>query len=86
MHPSDYRLQAELLEIKAAKLFDEETRIERYGSKSNLYVALQEYKQLFTVAHLRKRTMIACLLQVIQQFTGISKSSPSLGGLSQGRR
>ena len=72
---SDYRLKLEFLEIKAARMFDEQTKVEKYGEAiSRLYVALHEYKELFTVRHLRKRTMIACLLQVIQQFTGISTS------------
>ncbi|KIW59150.1 hypothetical protein PV05_03623 [Exophiala xenobiotica] len=70
---SDYRLKLEFLEIKAARMFDEQTKVEKYGEAiSRLYVALHEYKELFTVRHLRKRTMIACLLQVIQQFTGIN--------------
>ncbi|KAK4938324.1 hypothetical protein LTR10_021208 [Elasticomyces elasticus] len=70
---TDYRLKLEFLEIKAARMFDEQTRLEKYGATaSNLAVSLNEYKELFTVRHLRKRTMIACLLQVIQQFTGIN--------------
>lgn len=70
---TDYRLTLEFLEIKAARMFDEQMKVDKYGeSASKFYVALQEYKELFTVSHLRKRTIIACLLQVIQQFTGIS--------------
>jgi hypothetical protein len=71
---SDYRVTIEFLEIKAARLFDQQTKIDKYGEgQSEFYVALQQYKELFTVSHLRKRTMVACLLQVLQQFTGISK-------------
>ncbi|KAJ5085860.1 hypothetical protein N7532_010631 [Penicillium argentinense] len=70
---SDHRLQTEFLEIKAARMFDQQTKADKYGSDaSKYYVAMQEYKELFTVRHLRKRTMVACLLQVIQQFTGIN--------------
>ncbi|KAK9319848.1 general substrate transporter [Lipomyces orientalis] len=70
---TDYRLALELLEIRAARMFDQQTKVDKYGeSASKFYVALEEYKELFTVSHLRKRTMIACLLQVIQQFTGIN--------------
>ncbi|KAJ5691025.1 hypothetical protein N7488_011760 [Penicillium malachiteum] len=61
---TDYRLRSEFLEIKAARMFGE--------NSSRVYVALQEYKELFTVSHLGKRTMVACLLQFIQQFTGIN--------------
>ncbi|KAJ5713790.1 uncharacterized protein N7483_010971 [Penicillium malachiteum] len=70
---TDYRLRSEFLEIKAARMFDKQTKIEKYGENaSRVYVAVQEYKELFTVSHLRKRTMVACLLQFIQQFTGIN--------------
>jgi MFS family permease len=59
-------------------MFDEQRKIGKYGeSASKFYTAFQEYKELFTVSHLRKRTMVACLLQVLQQFTGISKFSCS---------
>ena len=71
---TNYRLMAEFLEIKAARLFDQQTKIDKYGEGlSDFYIALQQYKELFTASHLRKRTMVACLLQVLQQFTGISK-------------
>lgn len=74
---TDHRLRTEFLEIKAARMFDQQTKIEKYGQNASRFrVALQEYKELFIVSHLRKRTMVACLLQVIQQFTGISKLLP----------
>jgi hypothetical protein len=72
---TDHRITLELLEIKAAKMLDEQITFEKYGEgASRFHVSLNEYKELFTVRHLRKRTMIACLLQFIQQFTGISKT------------
>lgn len=56
-------------------MFDQQTKNDKYDKDvSRFHIALNEYKELFTVGHLRKRTMVACLLQVIQQFTGISKS------------
>lgn len=55
-------------------MFDQQTKDEKFGKDSSRFlVALQEYKELFVAPHLRRRTMVACLLQVIQQFTGISK-------------
>lgn len=71
---ADHRLQAEFLEIKAARMFDQQTKTEKYRENvSRFQVALREYKQLFVVSHLRRRTMVACLLQILQQFTGISE-------------
>ncbi|OGM48160.1 hypothetical protein ABOM_002883 [Aspergillus bombycis] len=70
---TDYRLTLEFLEIKAARLFDEESRVAKYGENSSrLQIAWNQYKELFTVPHLRRRTTIACLLQILQQFTGIN--------------
>ncbi|KAJ5231658.1 uncharacterized protein N7469_006246 [Penicillium citrinum] len=70
---ADHRLQAEFLEIKAARMFDQQTKTEKYRENvSRFQVALREYKQLFVVSHLRRRTMVACLLQILQQFTGIN--------------
>lgn len=84
---TDHRLQAEFLEIKAARMFDQQTKIEKYGENipmlSPFQVALREYKELFVVSHLRKRTMVACLLQILQQFTGISKFSMGIHDLSE---
>lgn len=71
---SDWRFQRELGEIQAATIFDRESLETRFpdlmGSPFKLAVA--QYAELFTVTHLRKRLAIACLLQVIQQFTGIN--------------
>jgi sugar porter (SP) family MFS transporter len=71
--PDDHRLKLELLEIKAATIFDQETKQIRFGHiKSPFKVALRQYAELFSVGHLRRRLVIACLLQIIQQFTGIN--------------
>lgn len=60
-------------------MFDQQTKNDKYDKDvSRFYIALNEYKELFTVGHLRKRTMVACLLQVIQQFTGISNRISSV--------
>ncbi|QMW38894.1 hypothetical protein G4B11_002130 [Aspergillus flavus] len=70
---TDYRLTLEFLEIKAARVFDEESRLAKYGDNSSRFqIAWNQYKELFTVPHLRRRTTIACLLQILQQFTGIN--------------
>lgn len=69
----DIRITMEILEIKAATIFERETVKELYGtSMSPFALNFQQYKDLFIVPHLRKRTAIACLLQIIQQFTGIN--------------
>lgn len=69
----DWRLQREVLEIKAASLFDRQTIAEQYpAGMSPLRIAAAQYLELLTVPHLRRRLRIACLLQVIQQFTGIN--------------
>ncbi|KXH50774.1 sugar transporter [Colletotrichum simmondsii] len=71
--PTDARLKLELTEIKVAARFDIETTAELYpGVTSRLNLTLERYKSLFTVRHLNRRLVIACLLQLIQQFTGIN--------------
>jgi hypothetical protein len=61
--PSDWRLERELLEMKAATIFDREIAEEHAdATKSNFRVALAQYTELFTVSHLNRRLMIACLL------------------------
>lgn len=71
--PDDSRIQLEMLEIKTAFLFEKESLREKYGDGISAFkISLAEYKSLFVVRHLYKRTIIACLLQIIQQFTGIS--------------
>ncbi|CCF41315.1 sugar transporter [Colletotrichum higginsianum] len=70
---TDPRLKLELMEIKVAARFDNETTAEMYpGVISKLQLTVQRYKSLFVVRHLNRRLLIACLLQVIQQFTGIN--------------
>ncbi|KAJ5747111.1 uncharacterized protein N7511_008807 [Penicillium nucicola] len=70
---SDSRIRLELLEIKAATIFEQETRAAKYpNSKGKLQVAMREYKDLFVLRHLNRRLFIACMLQFIQQFTGIN--------------
>lgn len=69
----DPRVRLELLEIKAATLFERESLAARFpGVTSKFGLAMREYKELFVVRHLNRRLIIACLLQVIQQFTGIN--------------
>ncbi|KAI8289918.1 hypothetical protein K4K60_007384 [Colletotrichum sp. SAR11_57] len=72
--PSDNpRLRLELLEIMAAAQFDRETTKAMYpGVTSRLKLTIQRYKSLFVVRHLNRRLLIAALLQIIQQFTGIN--------------
>lgn len=71
--PSDWRLQREVLEIKTASLFDKKTIEEKYpAGMSPFWIAVEQYRELVTVPHLRRRLRIACMLQIIQQFTGIN--------------
>lgn len=79
----DWRLQREILEIKAASVFDNETIAERYSDVSKFRAMVSQYSELFVQRHLNRRLLIACLLQIIQQFTGINAiivgcPSPSL--------
>ncbi|KAJ0313357.1 hypothetical protein COL516b_000293 [Colletotrichum fioriniae] len=77
--PTDARLKLELTEIKVAARFDIETTAELYpGVTSRLKLTLDRYKSLFVVRHLNRRLVIACLLQLIQQFTGLSGNSVDL--------
>lgn len=70
---ADWRLQREVREIKAASLFDRRTIAEQYpAGMSPFRIAASQYLELITVPHLRRRLRIACLLQIIQQFTGIN--------------
>lgn len=69
----DPRLRLELLEIMAAAQFDRETTKTMYpGVTSRLKLTIRRYKSLFVVRHLNRRLLIAALLQIIQQFTGIN--------------
>ncbi|CAG8017445.1 unnamed protein product [Penicillium salamii] len=74
---SDPRIRLELLEIKAASMFEQETRAAKYPDvNGKIQVALREYKDLFVLPHLNRRLLIACMLQFLQQFTG---TFPQLG-------
>jgi sugar porter (SP) family MFS transporter len=70
---TDDRVRLELLEIKAAAIFEAETTEARFpGVTSQLHIGYQRYRDIFMVRHLNRRLLIACLLQIIQQFTGIN--------------
>ncbi|KAL2818433.1 general substrate transporter [Aspergillus cavernicola] len=70
---NDHRVQTEILEIKASALFDRETIAATYpGITSPVRLSFESYKSLFVLPHLNRRLVIACLLQLIQQFTGIN--------------
>ncbi|KAJ6107467.1 Major facilitator superfamily domain general substrate transporter [Penicillium sp. IBT 18751x] len=64
---SDALLQAELLEIKAAVMFDEETEAEAVSTNG----AWAPWKALFA-PNMFKRLMLGCCMMVFQQFTGIN--------------
>ncbi len=69
----DSRVQGEILEIKATAMFDRETTAAMYpGITSPVRLSYERYKSLFVLRHLNHRLIIACLLQLIQQFTGIN--------------
>ncbi|KAL4799974.1 general substrate transporter [Aspergillus venezuelensis] len=70
---TDHRVQTEILEIKASALFDKETTAATYPNiRSPTRLSYERYKSLFVHRHLAHRMLIACLLQLIQQFTGIN--------------
>ena len=53
-------------------MFEQETRTAKYPNiNGKIQVVLQEYKDLFVLRHLNRRLLIACMLQFIQQFTGM---------------
>jgi Sugar (and other) transporter len=54
-------------------MFDQEVVEAKFpGITSHFTLAVKQYQELFFVCHLNRRLVIACLLQVIQQFTGIN--------------
>lgn len=67
LDPADPLLRAEFLEIKAAVMFDEETRAEQVGGGG----LMAPYKALF-VPNVLKRIFLGCAMMVFQQFTGIN--------------
>ncbi|KAB8260194.1 sugar transporter [Aspergillus pseudonomiae] len=70
---NDNRIIQEMLEIKASAMFDDETTAAMFpGVTSPIRLSYERYKSLFTFRHLNRRLLLACLLQLIQQFTGIN--------------
>ncbi|KAL3484399.1 general substrate transporter [Aspergillus germanicus] len=70
---SDQRIDLELLDIKAATIFDRESRAAKFPDVTGrLRLSLHEYRELIVVPHLNRRLLISSLLQVLQQFTGIN--------------
>jgi MFS family permease len=54
-------------------MFDQENVEAKFpGVNSRFTLAVKQYQELFFVRHLNRRLIIACLLQIIQQFTGIN--------------
>ncbi|KAK9319013.1 hypothetical protein V1517DRAFT_79450 [Lipomyces orientalis] len=49
VNPSDHRVRMAMLEIKAARMFDQETIASKYDGMSPFQVAVREYVELFTV-------------------------------------
>jgi hypothetical protein len=74
----DIRVRIEFLEIKALREFERQRSIELFpqyqdGSfKSNFMIGLNDYKSLFTNSSLRKRSMVAILTMVFQQWNGVN--------------
>lgn len=65
--PNDALIRAELLEIKAAVMFDEEAEREAVGAGGTM----APWKALFA-PNMFKRLMVGCCTMVFQQFTGIN--------------
>ncbi|GKZ22429.1 hypothetical protein AbraIFM66951_004650 [Aspergillus brasiliensis] len=74
----DILVRIEFLEIKSLKMFEEETAKKKYpqyqdGSfKSNFMIGFYDYLSLVTNPSLFKRTTVACLIMVFQQWNGIN--------------
>jgi len=75
---SDMRVRIEFLEIKALREFERVRALEKYpdyqdGSfKSNFMIGFYDYASLITNSSLRKRTMVAVMTMVFQQWNGIN--------------
>jgi sugar porter (SP) family MFS transporter len=67
LDPNDPILNAELLEIKAAVMFDEQTTAELIGEGG----IMAPWKSLFA-PNMFKRVFLGCAMMVFQQFTGIN--------------
>lgn len=74
----DIRVRIEFLEIKALREFEKQRSIELFPQyqdgtfKSNFMIGLNDYKSLFSNQSLRKRTMVAILTMVFQQWNGVN--------------
>ncbi|KAJ5949894.1 Major facilitator superfamily domain general substrate transporter [Penicillium verhagenii] len=74
----DLLVRIEHLEIKSAYLFERQTATEKYphlqdGSfSSNFKMGLHDYMSLITNKSLFKRTSVACMIMVFQQWNGIN--------------
>ncbi|KAJ5652778.1 hypothetical protein N7507_010204 [Penicillium longicatenatum] len=74
----DLLVRIEHLEIKSLYLFERETAAEKYphlqdGSfSSNFKIGLNDYLSLITNKSLFKRTSVACMIMVFQQWNGIN--------------
>jgi len=74
----DIRVRIEFLEIKSLREFERLRALEKYphfqdGSfSSNFKIGFYDYTSLITNASLRKRTMVAVLTMVFQQWNGIN--------------
>jgi len=75
---TDPLVEMEYLELKAQKLF--ETRLSQHdfpqyqdgSAKSNFMLGLNGYKSLFTSRSNLKRTLVAILIMLFQQWTGVN--------------
>ncbi|RJE20171.1 transporter [Aspergillus sclerotialis] len=76
--PEDLLVRIEFLEVKAMKVFEDETAAKRYpqwqdGSfYSRFMIGLNDYKSLVTNRSLLKRTATATLVMMFQQWNGIN--------------
>ena len=74
----DIKVRIEFLEIKALREFERIRAEEKYPNyqdgtfKSNFMIGFYDYASLVTNASLRKRTIIAVLTMVFQQWNGVS--------------
>ncbi|EAU33734.1 conserved hypothetical protein [Aspergillus terreus NIH2624] len=74
----DILVRIEFLEIKALRMFEVETAKKKYpqyqdGSlKSRFMIGVHDYMSLITDKSLFKRTTVACMIMVFQQWNGIN--------------
>lgn len=74
----DILVRIEFLEIKALRIFEVETAKKKYpqyqdGSlKSRFMIGVHDYMSLITDKSLFKRTTVACMIMVFQQWNGIN--------------